>query len=81
MSWFDDLKEFIAPVANAARDEYIRDNFPEKTIPVDNTSDHQVGFTPAELAEELEENRNRLYLVGGAAGLTGLLIYLIAARS
>ena len=82
MSFWTDLGDFIKPAAEIARDRWIEEEFPEKTIPVDNTTSTTV--TPDVLEqweEEYEEAQKRnLLILGGSAVAVLVLLTVLVTR-
>ena len=81
VGFFDSFLDFVAPVAVAARDNYMLEEFPELYPGVDTTTQTQAGVDQNALEEANAENERHMLLLGGAAVLTIVLVSLIAARS
>lgn len=81
VGFFDSVLDFFQPVAVAARDNYLREEFPELYPGVDTTTQAQAGVDPDALEEASAESERNMLLIGGAAVLTIVLVSLIATRS
>ena len=81
MGFFDSFIDFLAPVAVAARDNYMMEEFPELFPGVDTTTQTQAGVDPNAMEEANAESKRHMLLLGGAAVLTIVLVSLIATRS
>jgi hypothetical protein len=81
VGFFDSFIDFLQPVAVAARDNYLREEFPELYPAVDTTTQTQAGVDADALKEANAESERHMLLLGGAAVLTIVLVSLIAARS
>ena len=82
MSFWSDLGDVLVGGAARATDEWINEEFPEKTIPVDNTTSTTV--TPDVMDQwetELEEAQQKnLLILAGSGALVLLLVAVLVTR-
>lgn len=82
MGFFSDLGDLVLGKADQAADEWISEQFPERTVTVDNTTAHQT--TPDFMEEQEDYTRRRqsmnTALLAGSAGVVLILVTIIATR-
>jgi hypothetical protein len=82
MSFWSDLGDLVLGKADQAADEWIAEQFPEKTVPVDNTTAHQT--TPDHLDEleaELRAKQTRnTAILAASAGVVLILGTILVTR-
>ena len=82
MSFWSDLGDVLVGGASRATDEWLNEEFPEKSIPVDNTTSTTV--TPDVLDQwetEYEEAQQRnLLILAGSGALVLVLVAVLVTR-
>jgi hypothetical protein len=82
MSFWSDVGDIFKDTAEKYRDEWIAEEFPEKTVPVDNTTGTTVTPDHADdLERDLEaRNQRNMILIGGSVAVVLVLTTILVTR-